>query len=144
MLAMSVLQSFWLKTGDWGGCILAAWLVPGLMKVSNSEAPAFSYSQCCWDSVSVQSFTISLLFLNVTQKQREETFNVRDVALVWVQKYFCQLYAFPRWALRFCFATHVAACPFSLQKHPPQGCLLEAFCSTLGTPLVLNMVVISR
>lgn len=141
---VSFFQSFQLKTGDWGGCIWAAWLVPGLMKVSDTKVPAFSYGQCCWDSVSGQSFTVSLLFLNVTQKQREETCDVRNVALVRAQKYFYQLCTFPRWALRFCFATHVVACPFSLQKHPPQGCLLEAFCGTLGTPLVLNVVVISR
>lgn len=127
------LQSFWLMRGDGGGCIWAARLVPGLMKVSDSEVPAWSYHQCCWDSVSMQSFTVSLLVLNVTQKQREETCDVRNVALVWVQKYFCQVYAFPCWALRFCFATHVAACPFSLQKHPPQGCRLEAFRDTLGS-----------
>lgn len=40
---VSFLQSFWLPRGDGGGCIWAARLVPGLMKVSDSEVPAWSY-----------------------------------------------------------------------------------------------------
>lgn len=110
IFTMSFRQSFWLKMEDWGGCVWAAYLMPRLIKLSDSEAPAFSYSQCCWGSVSVQFPS----FLNMTQKQREETCDVRNVALVWVgaalisavQKYFCQHYVFLCWAIWFCFYAH--------------------------------------
>lgn len=152
MLVMSELPiKLCLRQGAGEDVFRAVWFVLELMKESNSKAPAFSYSQCCCNSVCANLCCLS--FPNATLKQREEICDVANVTLVWVgaalisavQKYFCQLHIFPCWALHFCFAVHVASCPvekpFSLQKHPPCWCLLEAFCATLGTPLVFSMAV---
>lgn len=141
-----------LKARGWGGCISGSMVCLRTDEGKQQQGTSI-FLQPVLLQLSLCANLCCLSFPNATLKQREEICDVANVTLVWVgaalisavQKYFCQLHIFPCWALHFCFAVHVASCPvekpFSLQKHPPCWCLLEAFCATLGTPLVFSMAV---